>query len=224
MIQELKRCFKLLRYAYKLRNNVWLSILIFIVALLCIFNGSFMRMTGYVLSAVCMFSSLVLVVQLKDNYLFSGIVMASGRKRCLEIGLTDLLMAIAGVSSYLLYGLLIFFLRNSEAYENVPLASIFIIGGASIMTIIVYYSFANRYYVLSLILMMMGYFVLGAMSSHLFLHRLSGLVGHNMGYGFLAGAALVAVGLLLSMGIRRLLYRKPASLLIGSGGLRKAMQ
>ena len=224
MIQELKRCFKLFRYAYGLKANVVGAVFMFLVALSCIFFGSFMNLTGYVVSAICMFISFVVIVQLKDNYLFSGLVMSSPRKRCLEIGLTDLLILIAGIGSYLLNGLLVFLLRNSQTYKDASLASIFLVAGIEITTFIIDYGFANRYYVFSMVMMISGYFFVGFWGSDEYLSKIGSLVGHNAVYGFLAGGAIVVVGVLLSMGIRRLLYKKPLSLHVGSMGLRKAMQ
>jgi len=224
MIQELKRCFKLFRYAYGFKSNVVGAVLMFLVALLCIFGGSFMRLTGYVASAIFMFISFVMVVQLKDNYLFSRLVMSSPRKRCLEIGLTDLLILVAGIGSYLLNGLLVFLLRNSQAYKDVPLVSIFLVAGITITSFIIDYAFANRYYVFSMVMMILGYFFAGFFASDEYLYKMGSLVGNNAAYGFLAGGAIVVAGVFLSMGIRRLLYKKPLSLHVGSMGLRKAMQ
>lgn len=224
MMQELKRCFKLLRYAYGLKGNITGTLGLFIIAVLCTIGGSYIGVMGYMVSAVFMFISFVMIVQLKDNYLFSGMVMASGRKRCLEIILTDIIVGVGGLASYLLHAVLVIQFVDEEFLQEASLATILIITGITIAIFIVYYGFSNKFYGFALVSSFFCYFFLDVFGNIFMKNKIGSLVGHNTGYGLLAGSAIVVVGIILSMIVRRMLYKKAASVHMGSVGLRKAMQ
>lgn len=224
MMQELKRCFKLLRYAYGLKNYIVGTVVLFFIAVLSTIGGSYIGMMGYMASAVFMFISFVMIAQLKDNYLFSGMVMASGRKRCLEIMLTDIIVGAGGFASYLLHAVLVIHFVDEEFLQEASLATILIITGITIAIFIVYYGFSNKYYVFALVSSFFYYFFLDVIGNIFMNNEIGSLVGHDTGYGLLVGSAIVVAGIILSMIVRRVLYKKAASVHMGSVGLRKAMQ
>jgi len=106
--------------------------------------------------------------------------------------------------------------ENTLMYLNIVTMSLFLLSG--VLSVITIYQEAIS------INMILGYFFAGFFASDEYLYKMGSLVGNNAAYGFLAGGAIVVAGVFLSMGIRRLLYKKPLSLHVGSMGLRKAMQ
>lgn len=228
MMQELKRCFKLLRYAYGLKANIAGFILMLLLGALFTVGAAGMGIIGYMISALFLFLGLAMPAQLKDNFLFSNMVMASGRKRCLELYLTDIMVTVSGIVGYMLHALLLIIFVDEGIRQNylqgTSMATIFMLTGSSIAIFLVYYGFSNKCFGFALTVSFFTYLILDIICQTPYGEEMGSLVGHKTGYGFLVGGFIVVAGSLISMVLRRLLYKKPVSVHTGSIGLRKAMQ
>ncbi len=224
MMSEWKRCIKLLKYSYGFKANLIGSIVMLVLGIWFSPGASRIGVRGYMMTSVFIFLSFMIMTQLKDNMSFSNMVMASDRKKFLEITFTDIYSIIGGIGSYLLHAFLVIFFANKKFFEETSIASVLMITGITIAIFVIYYGFCNKFFGLALIVSYITYFIVEVCSDIFFVNRIGDLVKHNTLLGLVVGIFFVASGIVISMVLRRLLYRKATSIYIGSFGLRKAMQ
>ena len=224
MMWEWKRCIKLLKYSYGFKANLIGSIVMLVLGIWFSLDTFHMGVRRYMMTSVFIFLSFIIMLQLKDNMSFSNMIMASHRKKFLEITFTDIYSVIGGIGSYLLHAFLVIFFANKKFLEETSTASVLMITGITIAIFVIYFGFCNKFFGLALIVSYITYFIVEVWSDIFFVNGMGDLVKHNILLGLVVGALFVAAGIVVSMVLRRLLYRKATSIYIGSFGLRRAMQ
>ncbi|MBQ7774778.1 MAG: hypothetical protein IJ379_02565 [Lachnospiraceae bacterium] len=226
MILKLKKCIKLMKYSYGLKANLFGAVLIFLLAFLGITAGIEIGMIGFMMSGLLFFLAFMMLIQLKDNLVFSCMVLASGKKRFLEVNYTDIYSTISVLGSYLLQSVLILVFVEDEAAESagITIADIFIVTSICMAVFTLFYILHNKFFFLSILLSAFSYMLIEVLSTIFLEHSVSAWINHNKALGFLTGLGILGISIIISMIFRRIFYKKPVSPYSGSAGLRKAMQ
>lgn len=218
MITELKKSWKLLKYAYQVKANVALAVFIVVLGILwllvegveCIHLG------------ICyIFMGPTMLVQVQYNTMQANLVAASPQRRCLDSTFPDILVLISCVAAYLLgiVYLWVYSLLNPQASLNYGM--LLITTAVTMVVVLLYFSVAYKSFLIGTLSFIFG-FVLVLTSGITFVEKCATQV--SLSAGALIGLGLVLVGNAGAVLLRRALYKKPISPFSGGMMLRKAMQ
>lgn len=218
MMKELKTSWKLLKYTYQFKTNV-ITALIFVVLGIfwLIANGP----EGLLLSTIYFYLGPLMLIQLNINLLFSNLVSSSAQRKPLDWTFINVLGLISSLLSFVVPVLYLTIYSHKHPGEELGGGNMLVIVGLVLVVTIIYYSVAFKYFVVSTILFAVC-FGLAYSCGMAFLVR-SG-VEISILMGSLTGFLLILIGNIVSMIIRKALYKLPNSPLAGGMSLRKAMQ
>ena len=227
MMNEMKRVCKLITYGYNFKVNIGFGILFMLFGVLFSVFGSMMSSSNHmqpaVLSTIYMFIGPIMVVQILYTLLFSKIAKSSPLNYTLEVTAPNFFATLVGIFSYLfsVVGALIGMKVSPDLTENYY--AVIISSGILLAIMLLYFGVCYKYFVLGTIAFTVGFFVIyGGLSAFIFKYGVSSEL--NFVNSCLISGILVAVGIILSCVLRKLLYKKPISKLSAGVYLKKAMQ
>lgn len=221
MMTEIKKSLKLIKYGYQAKLNIGLVVLFFILGvLMLILNDGF----NVSLGAIYILLGPFMVIQVHYNLLHSNIIASSYQRRTLD-GLVP--NVVGAVSSLIVYAVLVVFIaiKNSmSSAEGVTYASILIVASLIIFVVIVYYGIAYKIFWVGTGLFVVAFLIAFAGGSGVM--RVLEKQGVSIPFvvSALIGLGLIILGNVLSVLLRKALYKKPISPASGGVALRKAMQ
>lgn len=221
MMTEIKKSLKLIKYGYQAKLNIGLVVLFFILGvLMLILNDGF----NVSLGAIYILLGPFMVIQVHYNLLHSNIIASSYQRRTLD-GLVP--NVVGAVSSLIVYAVLVVFIaiKNSmSSAEGVTYASILIVASLIIFVVIVYYGIAYKIFWVGTGLFVVAFLIAFAGGSGVM--RVLEKQGVSIPFvvSALIGLGLIILGNVLSVLLRKALYKKPISPASGGVVLRKAMQ
>lgn len=210
MMNELKSCFKLLKYSHQAALNIVLGIAFFLFGIV---ENIAMSNMGFEIIFLVMMP--IFLCQMSYCLVYMGMVSTSARKRVLAVVLPDVVCA-AGVA----FGIIVWFvcwavrekvMKNSNLFfirmetEHGLGTSLLLIGVVCCL-LMLYMAACYKYYVASTICFALGMSVFGGASVFI-----SDKVKLTNIQGALVLFLLYVLGVVLSGALRRLLYRRPIS-------------
>lgn len=227
MMNEMKKVCKLIKYGYNFKMNMGFAILFTIFGVIFSVLGSMMssenHMQPAVLSTLYMLLGPIMVIQLLYTLLFCDIVKSSPKNYTLEVTAPNFFAAVIGILAYI-FSIISAAIgikvspELAESYNTVIISS-----GLLIAVCLLYFGVCYKYFVLGTIGFMVGFIVVyGGVSAAVF--KINDSFPIATGNSIFIGAVIVAVGILTSSIIRKLLYKKPISKLSAGAYLRKALQ
>lgn len=214
MINEIKKCFRLITYGYGIKMNLICGAIVFLVGLVELSIGSYLTVFS---ASVFIILGPVMCLQLACTLLYSGIVASSPRRRALEIGLGDAVNVGASLIGYLVITGYTFWKKEvmEAPAESLILASI------CMAITVIYFGVCYKIYLLGSILYFIS-IIAGYIVAVIFfaITEMKFSVASASVISFL----IVAVGVVLSSVLRRLLYKRRLSPMACGAGFRKAMQ
>lgn len=224
-MKELRRIFRLIKYGYGFKLTMVLSVVLTVLGLVFLGIGYGMPYGDNVQPALLCTLYIMLgpisFIQILYSLLFSNMVKASPKNYTLDILVPNRFIIITGSITYLLsfVGAWIGAKRTPALAESYVIV---ILGcGLFVAVLAVYFAIAYKYFVAGTIGFLVGFLgVYGGIAALLLKKSLA----FTMTSASLLGAAVAAVGIVVSCILRRLLYKKPVSKLASGASLRKMMK
>ncbi len=219
MISELKKSWKLIKYGYRFKANMACGVLFILLGVIILFSARVFDETAILSGSVYLLLGPCMYIQTTQCLLFSKYVASSFQHRMLDGSFVNVSIIINCLVAYVIG--IVFLACNPSlqmgSFENS--GNVMISVAIVIAAIIMYYSIATKYFVVSSILFILAFG--GCITLHGLLLNVASST--NIFVGSVLGLVILAVGNLLSILLRKALYKKPFSPLAG-GRLRKAMQ
>lgn len=214
MINEIKKCLRLIPYGYGVKMNLILGLIVFLLGL-----AELLADSPAITFSASVFVTLgcLACLQITSSLLYSGIVAASPKRRALDIGIGDATAVGASVIGYLTVNGYIFLHRESfeRAGENMILASL------CMAISVLYFAVAYKIYLVGSILYAIAIFGCYGLVAVFF--EVSE-VECSMTVALVISVLIMVLGVVLSSLCRRLLYKRRLSPMACGAALRKAMQ
>ncbi len=220
MMEEIKRGCKLIRYGYGLGLNCLLTVFLLVLGILNVCLGSYDGGAEAIgICNICM--APMLLLNLQQSLIVSGMAAASARRKVLEIFLPDLFTVLSGVFGYVVV-LVAGYCRGAEsAWAKISSAEIMIIYSVIAAIILIYFAACYKYYWSSVIVFVLAIviveFIAGIVVS-MTQSSISKMTAAVLSLG------IIVLGGILSGLLRRAFYRKKISPLAVGASLMKAMQ
>lgn len=218
MMEEIKRGFKLIRYGYGLKANIFGGIFFFLLGTL-IYLVATDHMS--VLGAVYIVLGALMVIQIQYSLLYSNFVGASARRKTLEILVADIICIIMGILGYVIMVVGSVYKIGVSPEETQNILESMLVSGMALPLVFVLVATSYKYFWTTMILF--GTLFLMVYSGGMIFVALANLDLNIVGTSLIC-LVLTVTGVLLSCVLRRALYRKTLSPTACSTGLRKAMQ
>ncbi len=227
MMNEVKKACKLIKYAYNYKMNMGVGVVFTIFGLLfCVLGNmisSASHMQPAMLSTMYVLLGPIMVVQLLYTLLFCEMVKSSPKNYTLEVTAPNVLATVIGIFGYIfsIIGAVAGMTVSpelTEGYNTVILSS-----GLLIAIIMIYFGVCYKYFVLGTIGFSVGFLLVCSVVPAIVLEVGLPFQFTTLNSIFIS-AIIVAVGIVISCILRKLLYKKPLSKLSAGAYLRKAMQ
>lgn len=205
-----KTCFRLLKYSHNFSRSIWLAAILFLLGLGLFVGVVRIDLSFAMLPVIFLLLPSTVLLQLKEDLIYSAMVCAFPKRRFFDTLFSDVLLVSAGVAPYLIYGVLVFlFVENGNA-EEFYAANVLWVSSLCIAVIIVLLPMSLKYYWISIIT---GWFLymFFQMSLDYLADTGKTLLRVSTSVGFWIGLGMVLAGGVISVVIRRLLYKKPLS-------------
>lgn len=205
-----KTCFKLLKYSHNFSRSIWLAAILLLLGLGLFVGVVRIDLSFAMLPAIFLLLPCTVLLQLKEDLIYSAMVCAFPKRRFFDTLFSDVLLVSAGVAPYLIYGVLVFlFVENGNA-EEFYAANVLWVSSLCIAVFMVFLPTYLKYYWPSLITTWFLYMLFQE-----YLDYLSDagktLISVSTSVGFWMGLGMVLAGGVISVVLRRLLYKKPLS-------------
>lgn len=218
MMSGIKRSLKLIKYGYALKSSVLVFVLFFVLGtwIRCIQTDE-----NALSGIVCVICGVLMLMQVHYYLLYANFVSASPRRKLLELTIPNVVSTIAGLLGYAVLVIVAIMQAKTLPQETESIVGTVLIGGLEIAALLMCFGAAYKYYVLSLSLFFVVFFVL--LSGGMAVLNQWNL---NLDVYSASGISLlfVAAGIVLSCVLRRALYKRPLSKIAAGASLRKAMQ
>lgn len=210
MMGKWKTCFKVLKYSHNFSKSIWLAA-IFLLLGLGLFVGV-VKLDIYfaIVPALFILLSFAMLLQLKEDLIFSAMVCTSSKRRFFDTLFSDVLQVSAGIVTYLIYGILVFLFLKNEAVEKYYAANALWVSSLCIAVFMVFLPTYLKYYWPSLITTWFLYMLFQEYLDY-FSDAGKTLISVSTPTGFWMGLGVVLAGGVISVVLRRLLYKKPLS-------------
>ena len=210
MMGKWKTCFKLLKYSQNFKSIIWGAIIFFLLGLGMFVGVVKLDIRFAMASAILILLSFTMLLQLKEDLIFSDMVCTSSKRRFFDTVFSDVLWVSAGVAAYLIYAVMVFLFLENGNVEEFYAKNVLWISGLVIMVIMGFLPVSFKYYwpsliTLNLLNMMFLKYIDYLTEAGKTLIRVSTPMGFWMGLG------MVLAGGVLSVVLRRILYKKPLS-------------
>lgn len=216
MWKEWKKGFQLIKYSYNFKMNIGLGIFFLVI-------GSFMSLLGtnsFLFGAVYFYLGTVMVLQLSYSLLFSQMVVASPKKRFIDIDFADLLSDVGAIFSYLFFCIFAVVKIYVFSGDKSEYSSLLPVLGISILVCMIYYSVCYKYFVVGSVIFALVFATTLFASMSIVRKMTFGSLPVNI----IIGLVIIVIGCLISGIVRKCYYRKPISALAMGAVLRKAMK
>ena len=227
MMNEMKKACKLIKYGFNLKMNVGFGIIFMIFGIIFSILGSMMSSANHMqpamFSTMYMFLGPLMIVQVLYTLLYSKMAKSSPRNYTLEVTAPNIFSTIIGIFTYLvsIIGAWIGMKVSPDLAEGYY--SVIINSGMLLVIMILYFGVCYKYFVLGTIGFVIGFLVIyRGLSGYIFEYGLPFKL--NFVNSSLISGVIVAVGIILSCILRKLLYKKPVSKLSAGAYLKKAME
>lgn len=210
MMGKWKSCFKLLKYSENLKRSIWVAAIVLLLGLGLFVGVVKLDIYFAIVPALLILLSFTMLIQLKENFIYSAMVCAFPKRRFFDTLFSDVLLISAGVATYLIYGVVVFLFVKNVKVEEFYAANVLWVSSLCIAVFMVFLSTYLKYYWPSLI---MTWFLYMLFQEHLDNLEDAGetLIRVSTSVGFWMGLGVVLAGGVISVVIRRLLYKKPLS-------------
>lgn len=214
MINEIKKCLRLIPYGHGIKMNLILGVIVFLLGLAELHVDS----PAVILPAsVFVVLGCLACLQITSSLLYSGIVAASPKRRALDIGIGDAVSVGSSLIGYLTVIGYIFLNRENfeSAGEDMILASI------CMAICVIYFAVAYKIYLVGSIIYAITIFGCYGLGIIFFKYT---EVECSMTVARVSSFLIMVLGVLLAAVCRRLLYKNRLSAMACGTALRKAMQ
>ncbi len=210
MMGKWKTCFKLLKYSHNFSRSIWLAAILFLLGLGLFVGVVRIDLSFAMLPVIFLLLPCTVLLQLKEDLIYSAMVCAFPKRRFFDTLFSDVLLVSAGVAPYLIYGVLVFLFVDNGNVEEFYAANVLWLSSLCIAVIIVFLPMSLKYYWTSIIT---GWFLymFFQMSLDYLADTGKTLLRVSTPVGFWMGLGVVLAGGVISVVIRRLLYKKPLS-------------
>ena len=216
MMQDLKTSWKLLKYTYQFKMNIAVAILFMVLGVIWLLNGP----RGLYVAALYVYIGPCMLVQLTYNLLYANMVATSTVKKALDGTFPNVVGLLGSLLGYAFAVVYMIIFSNIYPEDEMSGGNMLVVIGLIMLVTIIYYGVAYKWFVVSTILFGFCLAVTLAFGMALFIYsgmEISLLQGTLIGLGIVVGANI------LSVLIRKALYKLPNSPLAGGRSLRKAM-
>ncbi len=222
MIANLKKSFKLLKYAYHLKNNIILmAVLMAVVIIIDILTYRF----GYnllLIGSVISLLAFVVPLQLKEDLMLSQMLVSSGFRRFFDVNFADALLLLGSLSSFWMNAVIMLLFYEDGSIEGNTKVGLLLTMGCAVGILTMFHSVLMKHMIISFFM----YFVVGVgLGVAMAVIEELGERGLLPGIvpTFVISTCVVLLGNLVAMALRRAMYKKPLSRFASSEGLKKAM-
>ena len=215
MMSSLKRAFKLIKYGFQFKLNCVFAIAITLLSILLLILDDY----SFPMSIFYFTLGPMFILQIQLSLLYSGVGRSSPLAHTIEVELADILSAVTGVATYVIYACYTL-IRNLVAPKEYYPVNL-IMAGIVVGELLLYFSTAYKAFLLSIFLCIIGFmavqpFQAGEYFYSLIVNKVPGAAGSAA-----IGLLFTIIGVLLAGLLRRLLYRFPLSKLAGGSKLSK---
>lgn len=220
MTTKMKKAIKLIKYGFDIKINFAFAIIFLLFGIVFIGVSSLNPVANcdnFILGAFYVVLVPMFVIQVQLSTLYANMVKSSPLSRIVEVELADFL---CGVFNLVIYTLIFLYTVIMDAVAGISYPPVYLlILGIVIMTLQLYFSLAYKYFVASvigLIIVCLPFIssieTVIALNSHININRIT---------SFFLGYIPIITGMALAALIRRFLYKHPLSLLAAGQKLRK---
>lgn len=220
MIEEWKRCIKLIKYGYNLKSSIVCGLIFFVIGIIfCILDGTMFAMGGlYIILGPMM------LVQISYTALMAGMPLSAPRRRFMETKLQDGLQFIISILGYflvILFAMLKLYQGHYADELGATYGEMVMYTGMMSGILMIYYGIVYKYFLTSLFLLVGGFALvyMGAWGD--MIKDFSYSV--DMVKGSLIGLLCIIMGGVIGIVLRRILYKKPLNKYAMGAALRKQM-
>lgn len=210
MMGRWKICFKLLKYSHNFSRSIWLAAIFFLLGLGLFVGVVKLDIYFAIVPALFILLSFAMLLQLKEDLIYSAMVCTSSKRRFFDTLFSDVLLVSAGMAPYLIYGVLVFLFVENGNVEEFYAANVLWVSSLCIAVSMVFLTTYLKYCWPSLIMIWFLYMLFQE-----YLDYLSDagktLIRVSTPTGFWMGLGVVLAGGVISVVLRRLLYKKPLS-------------
>lgn len=210
MMGRWKTCFKLLKYSQNFNRSIWGAIIFFLMGLGLFVGVVKLDIYFAIAPALFLLLSFTMLLQLKEDLIFSAMVCASSKRRFFDTLFSDVQLVSAGVAVYLIYGVLVLLFLENGNVEEFYAANVLWVSSLCIAVFMVFLSMYPKYYWTSLITVWFLYMFFQEYLDYL-TEAGKTFIRVSTPIGFWMGLGVVLAGGVISVVIRRLLYKKPLS-------------
>lgn len=210
MMGRWKTCFKLLKYSHNFSRSIWLAAILLLLGLGLFVGVVKLDIYFAIVPALFILLSFAMLLQLKEDLIFSAMVCTSSKRRFFDTLFSDVLLVSAGVATYLVYGVLVFLFVKNVKIEEFYAANVLWVSSLCIAVFMVFLPTYLKYYWPSLITTWFLYMLFQEYLDY-FSDAGKTLISVSTPTGFWMGLGVVLAGGVISVVLRRLLYKKPLS-------------
>ena len=213
MMCDWKTGLKMLRYAYKFKLNLVISIVFVVVGIGCLcFGGASIVMGG------CWFMlGLTYMMQPMFNLVYAGSVATSPKRNSLSLYAPDMIVVSAGVITYLVV-IGIGWIKGYEGVDGLVFKQFMLATFGIMFLMLIYLGVSYHIFIVGTFI-----FSFSAGASGVLASVMVQMFSLELGNIYVIGLVLIVAGVVLNCVVRRLLYRKPMSKLALGADLRKRM-
>lgn len=216
MWKEWKKGFQLMKYSYNFKANIGMGIFFMVIGFIMVLIGP----NSFLFGAVYFYLGTIMVLQLSYSLLFSQMVVASPKKRFIDIDFADFLSDVGAIFSYLLFCMFAVIKKYVFSGDINEYSSLLPVLGISILVCMIYYSVCYKYFVVGSVIFALVFATLLFASMSIVRKMTFGSLPVNI----IIGLVIIVIGCLISGIVRKCYYRKPISTLAMGAALRKVMK
>ena len=224
MTANLKKSLKLLTYGYKFKYNMIISGLLLVAVTFLYILVFWSNVNLFILNYILLYVALMMPSQIREDLLHSQILASSGFRRFFDIHFADIYAFVFSIIAYLIHGGLLLLFYKEGSIQGETLTTLLVSAGFCMGAMTTSFAMINKTFFAGVLIYFFVGFCDGVSSAVISDLERDGLLHFSNGVAFWIGFGLVIIGLLIAMGIRRLVYKKPFSRFSTGEKLRKAMQ
>ena len=206
MIQDVKKCFKLLRYGYSLKTNIACTLLFIGLGFVFLLFGS----DGFMMATTYIFLGVMFVAQSMHMMLFSSWVGSAPDRRKLELRYLDIINVVCGAICVTII-LLTIAIGKPKVEGNVSLEAVLAASGLIVCVLYMYMGVAFKSMFVGFLLFFPSFFGIMTLIEGPLGRLLTAWLDGNMLLAAVMFVAQVILGIILGHFCRKLLYKKDMS-------------
>ena len=217
MIADIKMAFKLIKYSYNVKMNTIIAVIFSVLGLIIMLVDKGLAITGgiYFILGGMMFA------QLLENVLYSNFVLASPKRRKIDVDIINLSVTILSLGGYLFIAVIFLIFAKCRPSDEIQYYSLIVLMGLFDALMLSYFAIAYKYFAFGFIIFIIAF---SGLYCYISFKRFSFNIATSGFTAFLTGLFIVIVGCFFSMFIRKILYKKPLSPMAAGMAFKKFMK